>query len=445
MRIQRIDHWRVSIPTPAPFYPSWIPGFPQTEVRFVLLRFRTESGYEGWTAAPAMGREHDGLGDLLGPYVLGERADDIPSIRQRIREMGYLGWRVGWLEPAMWDILGKRAGKPVYELLGGARGGSVGLYASTGEVRHGAARIAEVEARLREGFSAVKLRVHDMALEDDVRQIREVRGAVGEGPILGVDANQGWRVAVIGGAPRWDYGRALAFCTEAAGLHFKWVEEPLAHDAYDDLARLRTAVDVDVTGGELNNQGLPEFRVMLEKGSLDVYQPDAVFTGGISGTWAILEEIARAGARYSPHTWTNGVGFAVNLHLFAASKWRDATLLEFPCNPPSWTPASWAGILEEPYQAIRGRLELPTAPGLGFAIDLAKLRRFGTHVGVCSKARVALRALRDKGFTTARAIGATRDGRLQARHEALDAFLHAGGDPVRLALGRDSLPDEPRR
>jgi L-alanine-DL-glutamate epimerase-like enolase superfamily enzyme len=322
MKINRIDLWHVKVPLKAPFYPSWIPGFAQKENRFTLIRIATENGHEGWSAAPAMGRERAGLGDLLGPYFLGERADDIAGVRQRIREMGYLGWRVGWLEPACWDLVGRARGKPVWELLGG-RGGRVALYASTGEVRTGQDRVDEVLARMEEGFQGVKLRVHAETLKEDIEQLRATRAGVGDKVVLGVDANQGWRVAVVADAPRWDYARAEAFCHAAADHGLSWVEEPLPMDSYDDLARLRAATQVDLTGGELNNQGLPEFGVMIEKGCYDVFQPDAVFTGGIAETLAIARRVEAAGFKYTPHTWTNGIGFAINLQLYACSKHRD--------------------------------------------------------------------------------------------------------------------------
>ena len=328
MKLTQIDLWHVAIPTPAPFYPAWIPGFPQTENRFTLVRLRTASGLEGWSAGTAMGRERAGLGELLGPYLLGERADDIPSVRQRLREMGYLGWRVAWLEPAFWDLIGKAQGRPVYELLGGRAAGDVELYASTGEVKAGPERAREVEARAAEGFSAVKLRVHADTLEEDVAQVRAAREAAGEDLVLGVDANQGWRVAVISDAPRWDPARALAFAREAEALGVQWLEEPLPMDAYDDLARLRRETKLAVAGGELNSQGLPEFGVLLEKGCFDWYQPDATFTGGIAETWQIAQRVAAAGCKYSPHTWTNGIGFAVNLQLFGALPSREGVRLE---------------------------------------------------------------------------------------------------------------------
>lgn len=71
------------------------PGVRQKENRFTLVRLVTTGGIEGYSAIQSMGAELSGLGGLLGSYLLGERADDIASIRQRIREMGYLGWRVG--------------------------------------------------------------------------------------------------------------------------------------------------------------------------------------------------------------------------------------------------------------------------------------------------------------------------------------------------------------
>ena len=432
MQITQIDLWHVAVPLRGTFYPSWIPGFPQTENRFTLARLRTRSGVEGFSAGPAMGHERRGLGDLLGPYLLGERADDIPSIRQRVREMGYLGWRLGWLEAACWDALGKARQKPVWALLGG-QGGRVKLYASTGQVRSGAERVREVEARLAEGFDAVKLRVHDATLEQDLRQLRETRAGVGDRAVLGVDANQGWRVAVAADAPLWDEARALAFCQEAHQLGFDWVEEPLPMDAYAALARLRSAVEIDVAGGELNNQGLPEFGVMLEKGCYDVYQPDAVFTGGIAETWRIIQRVKAAGARYTPHTWTNGIGFAINLQLHAASPFRAESRLEYPYDPP-WVPEARDGILRAPFLADRGGLEVPTLPGLGFEIDPTALRRHGRHFFKATKLRVAVGAVLDKGVATAKALGAVRQARLDARAEAVDAALARGEDVALQAL-----------
>ncbi len=433
MRISRIDLWHVAVPLPAAFHPSWIPGFTQRENRFDLVRLTTASGIEGWSAAPAMARERAGWGGLLGSYFLGERADDLANLRQRIREMGYLGHRAGWIEPAAWDILGKARGMPVHELLGG-RGGKVGLYASTGELRGGAARIEEVQARIDEGFEAVKLRVHEAGLEQDLAQIRETRRGVGDEVDLGVDANMGWRVAALADAPRWTFDRALAFCKEAEELGFAWVEEPLAMDDYPGLAKLRAATSIAIAGGELNGHGLPEFKIMIEKGCYDWYQPDAVMVGGIGETWAVVQHATSAGAHYTPHTWTNGIGFAINLQIFAASPHREEHRLEYPYDPPGWVPEGRDGLLVEPWFHDRGTLRIPDAPGLGFEIDARALRKWGHRYYTATPLRVAVATVLDRGLKEAKSLGAVRGERLAARSSSLDEELASGADPPLEAL-----------
>lgn len=74
--VARIELYHVGIPTPAPFYPSWIPGMPQTKNQFTLLKIITDDGVTGYSAGTAMGRERASLGELLGPYLLGEDATD---------------------------------------------------------------------------------------------------------------------------------------------------------------------------------------------------------------------------------------------------------------------------------------------------------------------------------------------------------------------------------
>src|SRR5688572_20790159 len=85
--VSRIELYHVSVPLPVPFRPSWIPGYPQTHNRFDLVRVVTDDGVQGWSAGPAMGRERRGIGDLIGPYLLGVDPTDIETVQQRLREM----------------------------------------------------------------------------------------------------------------------------------------------------------------------------------------------------------------------------------------------------------------------------------------------------------------------------------------------------------------------
>jgi len=395
--IARIELYHVAIPLPATFYPSWIPGFPQTENRFTLIKVITDDGVEGYSAGPAMGRERAGIGDLLGPYLIGEEATDIALIQQRLREVSYLGWRNYWIEPAFWHIKGKIAGKPVCELLGG-KPCKVTLYASTGEVKTPEQRIEEAEARYAEGFRSIKLRVHDFDEAVDIRQVVETAKAIGHKMKIGVDANQGWRVTIVGDAPLWALDRAKRFADACTGAGISWIEEPLPMDAYADLSELTAYSRVPIAGGELHTSGLPELRMMIERRCYSIFQPDAIFAGGIAQVFEVVKLCREHGLQYSPHTWTNGIGFAVNLQLMAASGFANQKDLEYPLNPPGWTVEARDRILETPFVHDQGTLMTPSAPGLGITIDSSALRKFGKRFFVMDRKRLIWYSLRTRGI-----------------------------------------------
>jgi L-alanine-DL-glutamate epimerase-like enolase superfamily enzyme len=91
MKIERIELFHVAIPLPKPFYSAWIPGYPQTVNRFTLLRLTTDDGVTGLGAGVAFENERQGLGGLIGPYLIGVDPMDIATVRQRLREVSYLG------------------------------------------------------------------------------------------------------------------------------------------------------------------------------------------------------------------------------------------------------------------------------------------------------------------------------------------------------------------
>ena len=412
-RVARVELYHYSSPLPATFRPSWIPGFPQNHNRATLIRVVTESGVDGWSAGPAIGRERAGLGNLVGPYLIGEDATDIELVQQRLREMSYLGWRNWWIEPAFWDLKGRLAGQPVCTLLGGGPR-DVRLYASTGEVKDPAARVEEAEQRFEEGFRSIKIRVHE-DFERDRAQVEATAGAVGHKMAIGVDANQGWRVTAVADAPRWDLARARRFAEVCADAGVAWLEEPLPMDGYDDLARLTAESRVPIAGGELHTSGLPELKSMIERRCYSIFQPDAMFTGGIAQTMEVVRLCREHGLAYTPHTWTNGVGFAVNLHVLAASGYADEKELEYPLDPPGWVPEARDSMLTEPFLHYEGTLRVPDKPGLGIEIDRAALRKHGRRFFVMDRKRLVWFALRDRGLKAAREMDEAKRKRIEGR------------------------------
>ncbi len=415
--IDRIDLYHVVIPLKKPFYPSWIPGHPQTENRFTLIKITTHDGIIGWSAGVAFENERQGLGSLLGPYLIGEDPTDLQTISQRLTEASFLGWRNWWIEPAFWDIIGKKERKPVYKLLNPSIGDveRLKVYCSTGSLMPARERCAYIDRIRTMGFEAVKLRVHSFDPEEDRAIVKAVREYVGEDFVIAVDANQGWRVTVIDDAPLWDLQRATEFAKYCEAYAVSWLEEPLEMHAYKELAELRRRTSTRIAGCELN-AGWYECRECFEHGSYDIYQPDATFCGGLTTSNKVMERCAQEGLQFNPHTWTNGIGLLVNLHAYAA--WPHRELLEYPYEPPGWVPEVRDGILAEPILPDKnGTIRVPNIPGLGIVIDEKKLKKYGTKFYSITKTRLALHTIRKKGLKVALELKRKRETRAHLHPE----------------------------
>jgi L-alanine-DL-glutamate epimerase-like enolase superfamily enzyme len=398
MRITSIELYHVSIPLPETFWPSWIAGYPQTHNRFTLAKLVTDDGIEGYAAGQSMGNERQGLGDLLGAYLLGTDPTDIDRVQDLLKQAGFLGWRNFWIEAACWDIMGKAEGKPVYELLGGTPR-PIPVYLSTGEVHPPEQRVDELLAMMERGYRTAKLRVRSPDLAEDIRQIEVVRKGVGDDLTLGVDANQGWLVSIVDRVPAWDLKRATEFAAACHANGFSWLEEPLDWHDYDGLAALKKTSNVKIAGAELNH-GWDEIKIMFEKDCFDIYQPDATFAGGIAQVKKVIDACAEHDRIYSPHTWTNGIGFHVNWNLALVDR-QNRHPLEYPLEEPSWIPEFREGIIEPILPDANGMLPAFRKPGLGFEIDERRLRKYAKRFFKLSETGLKLRVIREKGIKAA--------------------------------------------
>lgn len=412
MRIERVEIWQVRFPLPRPFYPSWIPGYPQRENRFDLIRIFCADGTSGISAVPAMSMERSGLGTILGPYLIGLNPENLEELTQRLRELSYLGLRNYWIEPAFWDIRGKLQGCPVYRFFGG-KPGRIRLYASLGEHLTPSTLIPLIERIANQGFSVVKLRVHGLNFEEDSAILREVtRAFQGSGIQFAVDANQGWRVEIADPAPKWDLLRAFKFARLCEELRILWLEEPMAMEEHRALRWLQESSRIPIAGGELQRGGAEELLRMIEMGCYTIYQPDATLVEGIGGSLRVMAKALAYGYRFTPHTWTNGIGFAINLQVFASHPRRTEELLEYPFHPPSWLPEYRDAILKTPFLHEKGELELPQTPGLGIELDEKALRRYGKRIFTITLIRVAVRMIREHGLRTTLDLYQKRRARL---------------------------------
>jgi D-galactarolactone cycloisomerase len=370
MKIDSIDIHHYRLPLDPPFRASWDPR-PRTSHTVTLVRVRA-GDYEGVGSGDAM------LGFAGHEYLF--VGQDPFAIERHVRILDNLQFHYGrmWpLEVALWDLIGQVSGQPLWKLLGG-RSNSVRLYASCGERKPADERAASAKRLREQGFPALKIRFHAANPRDDLATLRAVREAIGPDMQILVDANQGWQMPWDVSAP-WDLKTALWMADALAELDVFWLEEPLPRHDYRGLAELRKRAKVRIAGGE-GNREFAELQEYLRHGSLDVYQPDVVWSTGILRARQIAAEVQAAGAIYSPHTWGDGLVLLANLHVSAALS--TAPFVEYGIDPPGWTPDRRDFLLSAPLLPdAPATITLPDRPGLGVPIDWQALEPLRIGVG----------------------------------------------------------------
>ncbi len=374
MYIKDIESYLCHYPLPATFYPSWIPDFPQKKNTCIIVIIHTDEGISGISAGVGLSGEAKGIPELIKPFLIGRDPFKVEDHVQTLRSAYMMGYKTFFVEMALWDIIGKAAGLPIHKMWGGGPD-KVLAYASTGELHKTQQRVEEVLALREQGFKAVKLRVRWFDPKRDIEYVAAVREAVGDTMDIMVDANQGWPICGTGDWPRWDLKRAMYTARAYGELNVRWLEEPLYKHDYEGLAALRQSTTVRIAGGEFNTD-LHEFRDIVNRGSLDIVQPDISLSGGMMMGKKIASFAEAANMQFSPHTWTNGLGMAAALQVVASVP--NCPICEFPIEPPGWIPEARDFMLTEPFSIDKkGYVKVPKKPGLGVELNMDAVKACG--------------------------------------------------------------------
>jgi L-alanine-DL-glutamate epimerase-like enolase superfamily enzyme len=362
-----VSHHRIELDPP--FKPSWDTR-PRTKFEATIVRVETDEGLAGFGSGDLM----LGLEDNKHLFI----GQDPLAIERHYRLIANIGFHYGrcWpLDIALWDLAGKITGQPCWKLLGGLSN-KVRGYASSGSLRDDKAMARQARHFLERGYKAMKVRFHRTDWRDDIRALEAIRAEVGDKLTLMVDCNQGWRMAWDFAEP-WSLKDAVQVARELERLKIYWMEEPLFRGDYDNMAILRQEVDVRIAGGEMTRE-LHEFRTLIQRGCLDVLQPDVVLVGGITGLRRVLHMANEHNLVFTPHTWGNGIGLVANAQLVAGC--TDAPFLEVPYDPPEWSIERRDFMLTAPVDVDKdGWLVLSDKPGLGIELDEARLK--ATRIG----------------------------------------------------------------
>jgi L-alanine-DL-glutamate epimerase-like enolase superfamily enzyme len=342
-----------AIPLAVPFItagPEWtVGGSAWTKFTVVLVRIETHDGLVGWGEAFAisLGREVAAiLNNHLLPKLIGRDETQIAAIKLDLERTMHNAGRIGpvhfgisGIDIALWDLAGKRAGRPLVDLLGGAFAEEVEVYASLR--RYGADHVAPaIEQAIAEGYRHIKL--HEVTVE---AHRAAVAAAAGRAAIM-ADVNCAW-----------DVPQALAMDRALAPLGLGWLEEPVwPPEDHSGRARVRRQGNHRIAAGE-NAGSLADFAAMIAMGSLDIAQPDVTKAGGVSEMMKIAALCEANGIELVPHAFIIGPGLAATVQINAALAHRP--LLE------RFHADFEADILGGAMIPKRARLPVPTGPGHG--------------------------------------------------------------------------------
>ncbi len=365
MKITRLRTYPVTFQVNPAFYIVSSAGAHAVS-RYVLVAIETDAGLTGWgeaTVVPQWSGETQGganalIQDYFAPMLQGRELDDLDALIALLDTIIDNPFTKAAMEMALLDLAGKKQGRPVYELLGGAQNElQIPIKFSIG-LREPDDTAAIALGKVREGFTAIKLKVGPDP-EKDLRRVQAVRDAVGPNIRLNVDVNGGWSVEqAIREIPRYEK------------FKLEYVEQPTPRWDIEGMAKVRAASPVPIMADESVFAYWQAEQVIAKKAAdlISIYPGK---NGGILKAQKICKAAENAGI--GCHLGSNlewDIGTSAMCHLAAAC--GNVQVKKFPVD-----------ILGPLYYAVHprrkpilfqnGRVHVPTGPGLGVEISAEEI------------------------------------------------------------------------
>lgn len=329
-----------------------------------LVKITTKDGLVGWGEchAPAAPRVHAAvITDLLSPILIGQDARQVEPLweklysSQRLRgyATGFFTESIAGVDLALWDLLGKYLGQPLYRILGGRYRDAVPTYTGIGGSTPEA--LAEsARQQLEHGFAAVKMGLSKGPGTASVERVEAVSRAIGNKGQLLVDSLGAYKV---------HEARAVGQRLDTLP-NIGWWEDALLPEDSAGYSELRQALKTPLCAGETFSNRY-QFRDLFAARAVDMVNPDLCRAGGISECRRIAVLADLHGVLFSPHISTGtALYWAASVHLAAhlanAVIMEGGTLLERPFGN---------AILREPLEARPGAAMVPEGAGIGAEFD----------------------------------------------------------------------------
>ncbi|CAM5187723.1 L-fuconate dehydratase OS=Castellaniella defragrans OX=75697 GN=HNR28_001509 PE=4 SV=1 [Castellaniella defragrans] len=348
----------LSIPLESPLITA---AFPIPAIDTAMMQITTEGGLQGaaWSFAFGRGRVASlvRMMEDLGEIAVGHDALDTEALWSRLsKAVGFIGQRgvaaaaMSAIDTSCWDIKGKAAGLPVYQLLGGFRH-AVEAYASQGLWldRSRDALAKEAASYVSQGFNAVKMRAGKANEDEDVERVRSVREAIGPDCRLMIDVNQAWNLK-----------QTLRMGRKLEEFDVFWLEEPMPYNQLDDYVQATRGLAMPLCTGE-SFYLKDEILDFVRHRAADYFMPDMMRMAGVTEWMKVAHACEASHAMVTPHLFMEH-----SSHLAAACPnvvWQEYQ--------PWWQP-----VMKEPIAMADGKIHLSDKPGFGFELSEKALAEF---------------------------------------------------------------------
>lgn len=300
------------------------------------------------------------LWELMYNGVRGHYAIEHGHVFPILGRRGVSVCAISGIDMALWDLVGKWLGQPVWRLLGGRKAERMPAYASGGWA--GADKIGEQLAGYvaRGGFKAVKMRVGviDGDPSRSAERVRAARAALGPSIGLACDAHGTYTVA-----------EAKRFCRLVEDCNLLWFEEPVTADDKRGMAEVRASTAIPIAAGESEFNRF-DFRDLAELRAADIFQPDLAICGGITEAMRIGAIASSFNLKLAPHLWTGALAFAAGMHVAAASPAGFILEYSLGANPLLHE------LARERFEVREGMIDIPERPGLGVTVEPSFVDRY---------------------------------------------------------------------
>ena len=341
--------------------PIYLPRFekPTEHRHHVFCEVETDEGHVGFglTARFLTRAVASALTDDILPAVRDLDPRDLEAVHERVgRVVSERGIMTGanlaatsCLDLALWDLIGKAAGRTVAQLLGGYRD-SASVYMTYGFGNYDRDQLADLARELIDGGHRrlkMLVGVPGLGWPEDAARVRHVRGAIGDDITLALDANEGYSV-----------NDAVRLCRAIDDCNIAWLEDPVRNNDIRDLQHLRRHTAIPLAAGQMDGHS-SRFRQYLENDAIDILLPNPMFNGGMTET----RRVAYLAQIYEKPLSDAGGATYFSLHHVAG--FRNGTHVE--CHFKSKFMEE--NLFVDAPKPRDGRLRIPDAPGFGLTVN----------------------------------------------------------------------------